>query len=448
MNFDDPFLPDDGPELTEITYSNPPSNTDAERTILGAILLDSNAILEAGETLVADDFSLDSHRRIFLRMSELNDAGTTIDIVTLAEQLSRFKEIEHVGGVSYLASLTEGLPRRPVIEDYIRIVKDKSIVRRLMAVANDLLTKTSDQSEDALGIASWAQVEIGSLIEKAGSIGGDSIDLGQATVQALDEFESRRTMAGASWLSYGMLRGLDELTGGMFDGEVTVVGGESGVGKSSAMVQGIVRTAQEGHPVVCYSLEMTKSQLLGKIWSILSGVPYKFIRWPHSATEEQAHQIRVAARKVAQWPLSIYDRGGMTLAEILGTARLHIKRHNARLMCVDYLQRITVNGFKDERLKIAEASRKLADLVKSTKCHLMLLSQLRRREDNSFPNMRDLRESGQIENDAHCIVLLWREFDKDRGCFGTNGMVIIPKQRFGFTGNVKTIFNKDLVVFE
>ncbi len=129
-----------------------PANLDAEKTILGAILLDNAAHAEAAEVLNADDFSLDSHRRIFLRMSELIDTGRTVDIVTLANELARYKEVEAVGGVAYLASLTEGLPRRPVIEDYIRIVKDKSMLRRLMGICSAAIAKAADQSQDAIGV--------------------------------------------------------------------------------------------------------------------------------------------------------------------------------------------------------------------------------------------------------------------------------------------------------
>ena len=129
-----------------------PANLDAEKTILGAILLDNAAHAEAAEHIKPDDFSLDSHRRIFLRMSELVDTGRTVDIVTLSNELSRYKEVEAVGGVAYLASLTEGLPRRPVIEDYIRIVKDKSLLRRLMGICSAAIAKAADQSQDAIGV--------------------------------------------------------------------------------------------------------------------------------------------------------------------------------------------------------------------------------------------------------------------------------------------------------
>ena len=123
-----------------------PANVDAEKTILGAILLDNSAHAEAAEKLEANDFSLESHSRIFLRMTELMDAQRAVDIVTLANELARNKEVESVGGVAYLASLTEGLPRRPVIEEYIRIVKDKSLLRKLMGICSMAIARAADQS--------------------------------------------------------------------------------------------------------------------------------------------------------------------------------------------------------------------------------------------------------------------------------------------------------------
>ncbi len=127
-----------------------PASVEAERSILGAILLDNHAYNEAAEKLRAEDFSLDSHRRIYSRMAELIDAQRAVDIVTLAEELARRKEVEAVGGVAYLASLTEGLPRRPSIEEYVRIVKDKSLSRQLIAICSTAITRAADQSEEAL----------------------------------------------------------------------------------------------------------------------------------------------------------------------------------------------------------------------------------------------------------------------------------------------------------
>ena len=137
-----------------------PANIDAEKTILGAILLDNAAHSEAAEKIDADDFSLDSHRRIFLRMSELMNSQRAVDIVTLANELASNKEVESVGGVAYLASLTEGLPRRPVIEEYIKIVKDKSLLRRLMAICSAAIARAADQSEPALEVIGAAEMHL------------------------------------------------------------------------------------------------------------------------------------------------------------------------------------------------------------------------------------------------------------------------------------------------
>jgi len=139
------------PDITSLD-AGLPANLDAEKTILGAILLDNSFHSEAAEKLEADDFSLDSHRRIFLRMSDLMNEQRAVDIVTLSHELSRYKEIESIGGVAYLASLTEGLPMRPVIEDYVRIVKDKSLLRRLMLICSAAIARAADQSETALEV--------------------------------------------------------------------------------------------------------------------------------------------------------------------------------------------------------------------------------------------------------------------------------------------------------
>ena len=136
-----------------------PANVEAEKTILGAILLDNSSHSEAAEKLDSEDFSLDSHRRIFMRMTELMNNQRAVDIVTLSHELAKFKEIEAVGGVAYLASLTEGLPRRPVIDEYIRIVKDKSLLRKLMGICSMAIARAVDQSESALDVLGAAEAQ-------------------------------------------------------------------------------------------------------------------------------------------------------------------------------------------------------------------------------------------------------------------------------------------------
>src|SRR6201998_1597386 len=163
------------PDLTSLD-AGLPSNIDAEKTILGAILLDNAAHSEAAERLEPDDFSLDSHKRIFMRMSELMNEQRAVDIVTLSHELARAKEVESVGGVAYLASLTEGLPRRPVIEEYIRIVKDKSLLRRLMSICSNAIARAADQSETALEVIGAAETDLLEVSQKGITRGLQPLD--------------------------------------------------------------------------------------------------------------------------------------------------------------------------------------------------------------------------------------------------------------------------------
>ena len=163
------------PDITSLD-AGLPANIDAEKTILGAILLDNAAHSEAAERLEPDDFSLDSHKRIFLRMSELMNEKRAVDIVTLANELASAKEIESVGGVAYLASLTEGLPMRPVIEDYIRIVKDKSLLRKLMLICSAAIARAADQSETALEVLDAAESQLLEVSEKGITRGLEALD--------------------------------------------------------------------------------------------------------------------------------------------------------------------------------------------------------------------------------------------------------------------------------
>src|SRR5579863_898756 len=197
-----------------------PANLDAEKTILGAILLDNASHAEAAEHLKSDDFSLDSHRRIFLRMTELIDTGRAVDIVTLSHELSRYKEVESVGGVAYLASLTEGLPRRPVIEDYIRIVKDKSLLRKLMGICSLAIARAAEQGESALEVLGAAEAQLMQVTEKGLTGGFQSLDeIVRNSFGTIDNlYKQSREVTG---LATGF-RQLDIMTSGLQKGELII----------------------------------------------------------------------------------------------------------------------------------------------------------------------------------------------------------------------------------
>jgi replicative DNA helicase len=273
------------------------------------------------------------------------------------------------------------------------------------------------------------------------------------TVSALDEFDAERSSQQSPGLSFGIPQ-LDAATGGMRKGEVIVAGARSGVGKTSLVTQAIVANASKGIPCDLFSVEMTRNQILRRIWSIVSGVPYKRVTDPWQASREEAERVRIAASKVCEWPLRIHDNSEMPLSKIVATARLSIQRHGSRFIALDYTQEVDAPG-KDERAKVMAVCRKLTRLVKHEDCSLMLLSQLVKVNRDSYdkpPMVGDLIESGKLENVAHLVLLLHRSHEKDAdgnpSHLGTKAELIIPKQRRGETGIIPARFNRSLAIFE
>ena len=411
-----------------------PASVDAERAILGAILLENDAYNEASEKLVPADFALESHQRIFARIKQLMDTGHAVDLVTLAGELARTKETDSIGGIAYLSDLTYGLPRRLSIEEYVQIVKDKSLLRQLINICSTSITRAADQSEEALEILNAAE---SSLLElRSGTIGQRETMIAGAIIPLLDRLHWERARAGDL---LGLPTGIgcfDLATRGVHAGEIVQIGARSGVGKSAFMVQAAVENCRQGTPVLIFSLEMTREQILRRILSAVSGVSFPRVRDPKSATDGDMSAIQYAADKVTDWPLHVVDASGIRIEKLVAMARLAIRRDGVKLVCVDYAQIVTADG-RDERLRVAAVSRGLTRLAKDEGVALLVLSQLSRADRmnaNKRPTMSDLRESSQLENDAHVIALLHRPWDDDEGRLSSNAELIIAKQRSGETG--------------
>ena len=223
-----------------------PANVDAEKTILGAILLDNAAHAEAAEKIEAEDFSLDSHQRIFRRMTELINSQKAVDIITLANELSRLKEIESIGGVAYLASLTEGLPRRPVIEEYIRIVKDKSMLRKLMLICSNAIAQAANQGEAALDVLGAAESRLMEVSEKGLSSGFQSLDeIVQHSFGTIDNlYKNSREVTGLA-TEFG---DFDSMTSGLQKGELIIIAARPSMGKTALAINIAENVAvRQGH---------------------------------------------------------------------------------------------------------------------------------------------------------------------------------------------------------
>src|ERR1700723_386416 len=241
-----------------------PANVEAEKTILGAILLDNAAHSEAAEKLEPEDFSLDSHRRIFMRMSELMNAQRAVDIVTLAHELARFKEVEAVGGVAYLASLTEGLPRRPSIEEYVRIVKDKSLARQLISICNTAITRAADQSEEALVVLDAAESGLLEVSERGITRGFAGIpEIVRDSFGTIDNLYAQQKEVTGLATHYTQF---DKMTSGRQASDLLIIAPRPSMGKTAWAINIAENAAvRDGKVVAIFSLEMSKDSLLPRM---------------------------------------------------------------------------------------------------------------------------------------------------------------------------------------
>ena len=409
-------------------------SVDAERTILGCVLLDNAAYDDAAAILRADDFGLTAHGRVFRRMGEMLGAGRTVDQITLGEELASRGELQSIGGLAWLAALIEGLPRRLAVGDYIRIVREKRILRDLRQIGDGLATRVQDagaSAETLLGETEQRLLEL-----RAGTEAQRETAISAAIVPLLDRLQREHVRTREL---LGLPTGIgcfDKVTRGFQDGEITQFGARSGVGKSAAMIQAAVENCRRGTPVLLFSLEMTREQILRRILSAVSGISFPRVRDPKWATEQDMEAIHRASAKVAEWPLHVVDTSGVTIDRLTAMARLAIRRHGVKLVAVDYAQIVSAEG-RDERLRVANVSRGLTRLAKDEGVPVLVLSQLARTEKinaNRRPTMSDLRESSQLENDAHCIALLHRSWNEEEGRLSSDAELIIAKQRSGETG--------------
>jgi replicative DNA helicase len=430
-----------------------PANVDAEKTILGAILLDNAAHSEAAEKLDPDDFSLDSHRRIYLRMSELMDTQRAVDIVTLANELAKYKEVEAVGGVAYLASLTEGLPRRPVIEEYIRIVKDKSLLRRLMMICSAAIARAADQSEDAIGVLDGTEAQLLEVSEKSLTKGLDSIERIVAnSFGSVDNlFKHSREVTGLA-TDYTEL---DRMTSGLQKGELIIIAARPSMGKTALAIN-IAQNAAINHGAIVgiFSLEMSKESLLRRMLASHAWVDQQLLQKGFVGAEDQG-KLQHALSDLVDSRIFIDDSAGISLAEMRAKARrLKQNAGGLDLVVVDYLQLMSASipgggkkgGYENRTQEVSAISRGLKALAKELQVPVMALSQLsrasERRGDDKRPLLSDLRESGSIEQDADVVAFIHRESYYNRTEDLTDdektlAEIIVAKQRNGPTDTVQ-----------
>lgn len=437
-----------------------PSNLDAERSVLGAILLDNAAYAYVAELLLADDFSSDAHRRVFARMVALAETGRPIDPVTLTEELLRTGELEAVGGVAYLSALTESLPRSVNAAHYARIVKDKAVLRRLIHTSHGILREAVEGSDETGAILDRAESAIMAVGEDRGREG--LMPLGEVfrrTYRSMDDLLERgKRITG---LQTGFTR-FDELTCGLQPSDLVIIAGRPSMGKTAWALSMAANVAiRDVQSVAIFSLEMSKEALLTRLLCAEARVDSHRFRSGFLNKEDNV-KLAQAMGRLAQAPIYIDDTPGLRLQEMHAKARRLKKDHGLALVVLDYLQLMTAPKAENRNQEISALSRGLKALAKELQAPVMALSQLSRApehrggaEGGHRPQLADLRDSGSIEQDADLVGFLYREeyYMQMTGRevpddVAGRAEMIIAKQRNGPTGKVHMAFLDRFARFE
>jgi len=432
-----------------------PANVEAERSILGAILLDNLAYNQAAEHLKPEDFSLDSHRRLYSRMVELAESSRPIDMITLVEELDRRKELEAIGDVGYISGLVDGVPDRPSIEHYIKIVRDKALLRGLMHAANAAIARASEQSDPAEEILNDAEAAIFQLSEKR--IGRGFMDVQEivkesfGSVDALLQRGQRITGLETHYAD------LDEMTSGLQKSDLVIIAGRPSMGKTAFALNIAENAAVEDQKTVgVFSLEMSREALLLRLLCSRARVDSHKMRTGSLWRDDMTKVVR-AMEELAHAPIFIDDTPGIALTEMRAKAR-RLKQSQGKLdlLIVDYLQLMSGGSkrYENRTQEVSAISRGLKGLAKELAVPVVALSQLSRapesRGGDHRPQLADLRESGSIEQDADVVAFIFREevYKQDDPDLEGKAELIIAKQRNGPTGRVKLAFLKNSTRFE
>jgi replicative DNA helicase len=435
-----------------------PASVHAEMTILGAMLVEPVAIIDATMLLKTDDFALDSHRKIYDAMLHLVEVGHAVDIVTVTDYLGKKKELDSVGGLPYLASLSEGLPRKLSIESYVRIVRDKSLMRQLLTVCDMGMIEASDQSREAIDVLNQVTSRLTEISEHAVTGGfSDITAIVKESFGSIDAlYEQGREVTGLAthYLEF------DRMTSGLQESELTIIAARPSMGKTAWAINIAENAAVRGGKVVAvFSLEMSKASLLRRMLASQALVNSKAIQTGMLMRDDRSKLVS-ALERLMESKMFIDDTPGITLAEMRAKARRLKQQHGSLdLIVIDYLQLMTGSaggqkGFENRTQEVSAISRGLKALAKEMKPPVVALSQLSRaseqRGGDKKPLLSDLRESGSIEQDADVVCFIHREeyYDRENEDLKGKAEIIIAKQRNGPTGSIQLAYLADYTRFE
>jgi replicative DNA helicase len=429
-----------------------PHNIDAEKSVLGSILVNNENYYRVIESLRLEDFYLDGHRIIFRHMLGLVEKSRVIDLITIQEELVRASLLESAGGISYIASLLDGMPHLVNIEHYIQIIREKSLLRQLINSTNKILSDCFDQAEAAEEILDRAEQSLFNLSEKRIRTGFVAVkDMEVPAARLLEKLFTEREMI--TGIASGF-RDLDRMTSGLQPGDLVILAARPSMGKTALCLNVAQHVALHNNKTVgMFSLEMSKEQLLMRLLCAEARVDAHKVRTGYIGREDFRKLIDTLG-VTTRAPFFIDDSSTLTVMEMRAKCRRLKAEHGLDLVIVDYLQLMSGYGRVENRTQeISGISRGLKALAKELNVPVIALSQLSRapeqRQGDHKPQLSDLRESGSIEQDADLVMFIFRE-EVYKPSEDNSGLaeLIIAKQRNGPTGIVKLAFLREYTRFE
>lgn len=419
----------------------PPHNLEAERAVLGGLLLEPSLVAEVVGILGANDWYMDAHGHIFRAILSLFSQGTPLDTLTLADELERQSALERVGGLAVLTSLAAAVPTTANWEYYARIVRDAATKRRLIHAGGEVARLGLDPevaADDAVDGAQRAVFVVGD----GAAAGGGPRPLGPDAHTLVDELRAALASGGGAQLAGVPLgiAGVDQLTGGMRADELTVLAGRPGMGKSSLAGWASVICAQLGVPAGVISLEMSRESWVERCMATLSGVNSQHLKL-RAAAERDMADLEAWAKRLDTMPLLLDDTPGQSVMQIRASARRMVAAMGIKLVIVDYLQLVRSDARPSSRTEeVTWISGALKSLARELHIPVLALSQLNReseRRTERRPQLSDLRDSGAIEQDADVVIFVHRPGVYEQGKDPEFAELVVAKNRSGPAGIVR-----------
>ena len=429
----------------------PPQSREAEISVLGSLLIEESALVRTLEFLKPFYFYEDAHQKIFLAAQSLFERNQAVDLVTVAEELRKRKQLEEVGGASYLAQLTASVPTAVNVEHYAQIVKEKALLRHLISTATQILQESYEPESEVNTLVDRAEQMIFDIGQH--QIEGKFIplkDVIRASIETIDLLYQRKEHV--TGLATGF-KEFDTKTAGLQPSDLVIIAGRPSMGKSAFVTSLCEHMGVElKKPIAFFSLEMSKEQLVQRMLCSHARVDAQKVRTGYLSHQDWP-KLTAAAGKLSEAPIFIDDSPTLTALELRAKARRLKSQHNIELVVVDYLQLMQGLGSSESRQQeISEISRSLKALARELRVPVIAVSQLSRAVESrtgNRPQLSDLRESGAIEQDADVVVFLFREeyyhpTEENRN----KAEAIIAKQRNGPTGSIDLVFLKEWTRFD